>query len=842
MKEKYYRNRLGITVILFTFIPVIIFAGLFYRQVYDKRVECHIAENEMRMHTEVDALKNEIIRQSNLIVKLSKTLSFSDDSFSKLGNLEKKYIDFQSIVVEDQADYDKIFSQELKVNSVHGEGVPLYHMDSNGILFIAYPIDEMKENQRYLVGQIDTTSIVNWFTGMAPDVHVSVFANGELLYETNMVKGMDDSVYDMISEIPDTIRFSGDNRTYIAFKELLPEYNTEIYVFREDKTIDFYRGLQREYLVKIFFMILISALVTYFVSLKLNHPFVNIKMVAKKIIDGDYDATIENVEDELLSLNLSFNKIANTHREKNEEFVQYAMTMLEKNENLTLLNKELENSYDQLKAITEMLEYSKEKYQALFDHIKEFIWVFDQEGIITYANAVMCEKLAYEADELIGRHFLDVFIRFDEDAVATKEELIEQLLRRDYSNLSIWMSTQSGEEILVSANSKRTFKNGVLQGAQGTARTVDFEEMLQNRILRKNREFEIVKEITWSLANSRTLESLLKTVVQKVELLFKPEVCTVRIVEGDQLIYKVGIGEYSHYARTSDFAINDDFSGIAVKENRILRVHDFDNTNFYDRASVADLLKEVDEIIVIPLENKGVIHGTINIGLAESLTDVEVKIAKALANQASIGIEKMKLYDQLKEDYMNTIRVLASAVEAKDKYTEGHSYRVSLLAKRIGEELNMNVFELEELEIAGMLHDIGKIGIDDEILTKKGALSKAEYAIMKSHPTIGKRILEPIGLSDNIIQGIYMHHKRYDLSGYPEEESIERLGIYPSVIGVADALDAITSNRTYSDEKSLQYALDEIRKYKGSQFAPEVVEALESIVDHDESSLMSIIN
>lgn len=842
MKEKYYRNRIGITVILFTFIPVMIFAGLFYRQVYAKRVECHLAENEMRMQTKVDTLKNEIIRQSNLIVKLSETLSFSDESYSKLDNLEKKYINFQSIAVEDEAGYYEIFRQELNSNRVHRVGYPFYHVDNNGMLFIAYPIDGLKEEQKYLVGQIDTIDTVNWFTNIAPDIHVSVFANGVSLYETNMIKGMDENVYDMISETPDTIKLSGDHRTYIAFKELLPEYKAEIYVFREDRTIELYRALQREYLAKVFFMILISALVTYFVSLKLNHPFVNIKLVAKQIIDGDYDAKIENVEDELLSLNLSFNKIANTHKEKNEEFVQYAMTMLEKNENLTLLNKELESSYDQLKAITEMLEYSKEKYQALFDHIKEFIWVFDQEGTITYANAVMCEKLGYTADELIGRHFLDVFIRFDEDAIATEDELIDQLLRRDYSNLSIWMSTQSGEELLVSANSKRTFKNGILQGAQGTARTVDFEEMLQNRILRKNREFEIVKEITWSLANSRTLESLLKTVVQKVELLFKPEICTIRIVEGDQLIYKMGMGEYAHYARTSDFAINDDFSGIAVKENRVLRVHDFDNTNFYDRAAMSAILEEVDEIIVIPLENKGVIHGTINIGLAESLTDVEVKIAKALANQASIGIEKMKLYDQLKEDYMNTIRVLASAVEAKDKYTEGHSYRVSLLAKRIGEELNMDVLELEELEIAGMLHDIGKIGIDDEILTKKGALSTAEYTVMKSHPTIGKRILEPIGLSDNIIQGIYMHHKRYDLSGYPEEEGIERLGIYPSVIGVADALDAITSKRTYSDEKSLQYALDEIKKYKGSQFAPEVVEALELIVNQDELSLISIIN
>jgi PAS domain S-box-containing protein len=489
-----------------------------------------------------------------------------------------------------------------------------------------------------------------------------------------------------------------------------------------------------------------------------------------------------------------------------------------------------------------MLEYSKEKYRALFDHIKELIWVFDQNGYIAYTNAVMCEKLGYKETEIVGRHFFDFFIRFDEEEIAPHDQLIDQLLRRDYNNLGMWFKTKNNEEILVSANSKRTFKNGVLQGAQGTARTIDFEEMLQNRVLRKNREFEIIKEITWSLTESRTLESLLEKVVQKVEELFKPEICTIRTVEGEQLIYKMGMGEYAKYARTSNFNINDDFTGIAVKENRILRVRDFENTNFYDKESIEHLLEKVEEIIVIPLENIGVIHGTINIGLAQPLTNVEVKIVKALANQASIGIEKMKLHEQLKEEYMNTIRVLATAVEAKDKYTEGHSSRVSLFAKRIGQAMNMNPLELEELEIAGMLHDIGKIGIDDEILTKKGSLTQEEYTIMKSHPTIGKKILEPIGLSEKIMAGIYLHHKRYDLKGYPEEEEIERLDIYPLVIGVADALDAITSTRTYSDEKSLYFALREIQKYKGSQFSPQVVEALEMVVENDESSLMAIIN
>jgi HD-GYP domain-containing protein (c-di-GMP phosphodiesterase class II) len=164
-----------------------------------------------------------------------------------------------------------------------------------------------------------------------------------------------------------------------------------------------------------------------------------------------------------------------------------------------------------------------------------------------------------------------------------------------------------------------------------------------------------------------------------------------------------------------------------------------------------------------------------------------------------------------------------------------------MLVKRLGQELKLGPKALEDLEIAGMLHDIGKIGIDDAILTKKGGLTDEEYSIMKSHPTISKKILEPIGLSKEIIDGVYLHHKRYDLKGYPVDEKLDVLMLYPSVIGVADAFDAMTSNRTYSKEKSIADAMSEINKYKGSQFSPAVVEALEKILEEDESSIQAII-
>jgi len=149
---------------------------------------------------------------------------------------------------------------------------------------------------------------------------------------------------------------------------------------------------------------------------------------------------------------------------------------------------------------------------------------------------------------------------------------------------------------------------------------------------------------------------------------------------------------------------------------------------------------------------------------------------------------------------------------------------------------------LDDIEISGLLHDIGKIGIGDAILTKPGHLSTEEFEQIKRHPSIGNKIVQPIGLSQSIIDGILYHHKRFDLKGYPENEKLEMLPLVSSIIGVADAFDAMTSNRSYTKKKSIENAIEEIRLHRATQFCPVVVEALEKIGLHAMDTLKTILN
>lgn len=175
----------------------------------------------------------------------------------------------------------------------------------------------------------------------------------------------------------------------------------------------------------------------------------------------------------------------------------------------------------------------------------------------------------------------------------------------------------------------------------------------------------------------------------------------------------------------------------------------------------------------------------------------------------------------------NLISALVSAIEAKDKYTLGHSERVSKYATDIAKKLNLPEKQINDVKIAGMLHDIGKIGIADEILNKPARLSKDEFEEMKRHPSIGTWILNNLNLSENTINAINYHHERYDGKGYPLGMSGKDLPIETQIISLSDAYDAMTSERPYRDAMSPEDAINEIKKNADTQFNPTLVAILE---------------
>ena len=179
-----------------------------------------------------------------------------------------------------------------------------------------------------------------------------------------------------------------------------------------------------------------------------------------------------------------------------------------------------------------------------------------------------------------------------------------------------------------------------------------------------------------------------------------------------------------------------------------------------------------------------------------------------------------------KELFVGTVKALAAAIDGKDRYTRGHSERVSRVSVAIGQRLGMDEEELEKLRISALLHDVGKIGIDDSILKKPSALTDEEFEIMKSHPQQGYKIMKNIPAMKEFLPGMYMHHEMVDGKGYPQGLKDEEIPLQAKIVSVADTFDAMTIDRPYQKGMKLPDALERIKSFVGTRYDLKVVDAL----------------
>jgi len=192
-----------------------------------------------------------------------------------------------------------------------------------------------------------------------------------------------------------------------------------------------------------------------------------------------------------------------------------------------------------------------------------------------------------------------------------------------------------------------------------------------------------------------------------------------------------------------------------------------------------------------------------------------------------------ELYTKMRKMYLETIRALAAAIDAKDPYTKGHSERVAETSVALAQELNLSGRDIENIEYTALLHDIGKIGIADSILGKKDSLTSQEFDKIKEHTIMGANIIEPIDFLKNSYWAIYHHHERYNGGGYPDGLKAKDIPLCARIIGVADAYDAMGSDRPYRKKLSKEKILKEFTEQSGKQFDPQIVNALMLILKRE---------
>jgi HD-GYP domain-containing protein (c-di-GMP phosphodiesterase class II) len=214
----------------------------------------------------------------------------------------------------------------------------------------------------------------------------------------------------------------------------------------------------------------------------------------------------------------------------------------------------------------------------------------------------------------------------------------------------------------------------------------------------------------------------------------------------------------------------------------------------------------------------------------------DIKLFSSVAGSCAVFIENGRLFTDLKELFIGSLKALTSSIDAKDQYTRGHSDRVAFISRWIAERLAPEELEEEQIHriyLAGLLHDIGKIGIDEAVLRKNGKLTEQELDRVRKHPSIGAGILSAIKQMRDIVPAVLCHHERVDGKGYPAGLVGNQVPLTGKIVGLADSFDAMTSKRTYRDARTVEEALVEIEKGIGTQFDEKVARAfLNSDVYH----------
>lgn len=344
-------------------------------------------------------------------------------------------------------------------------------------------------------------------------------------------------------------------------------------------------------------------------------------------------------------------------------------------------------------------------------------------------------------------------------------------------------------------------------------------EALTRRVL----ELSLLHDTSRVLSSSRDLKQSINTVLESTLKVFDADIGCMSIIDDET-------GELTTGLCRSNSSVNPKgrlyleriIAEKVVEEGKAVRFNRFQDKRAPITTKAMGNLKSVLAVPII-LENRAL--GMISAGNVKQVTftDEDEKLLVTLAGQTAVALENTKLFESLENAYLETVRALAAAVDAKDSYTRGHSEQVAKYALMVAEELNLSEEEKVAIETSAYLHDIGKIGIGDDVLLKEGILDESEISIIRSHPLLGANILRSVTFPWKVVPAVLHHHEHYSGGGYPAGLKKREIPLGARILALADAFDAITSDRPYRKARSMEEAVEELKRCAGTQFDPTLV-------------------
>ncbi len=347
---------------------------------------------------------------------------------------------------------------------------------------------------------------------------------------------------------------------------------------------------------------------------------------------------------------------------------------------------------------------------------------------------------------------------------------------------------------------------------------------LRTRELKKSKDqLSVLYQIFRTISSTLKLDDILQTILDFSIKISGAGRGSIMLLDKKQRIFSIKI-PYDKSEKNIDkiiFDENENTIGWVVKNKKFLYIEDLENDKRFSKIKI--IRRRIKQLLIIPIIVEDKVTGVINLENTSLSPDI-INLLRSFSEGAAVAINNARLYQKIQDSYFEIVKALAQAIEAKDPYTHGHSERVMEYAVLIAQKLGLPEVEIESLRYAAILHDIGKIGVRGIVLNNLNGLTGEEYDEIKKHPLVGEGIIKPIELLQPIRPLIRHHHEWYNGKGYPGGLSGENIPLGARILAVVDAYDAMKSDRPYRKALTEETVIQELKRGKGTQFDPKIVE------------------
>jgi len=347
---------------------------------------------------------------------------------------------------------------------------------------------------------------------------------------------------------------------------------------------------------------------------------------------------------------------------------------------------------------------------------------------------------------------------------------------------------------------------------------------------RKVNQFATLVELGTILNSTLEPKEVRRRAMQAATRLMNCEAGSLLLIdeEKNELFFEVALGDKGEAVKEVRLKMGEGIAGWVAEHGVPLVVPDVTKDSRHSTSVDEKSGYTTKNILCIPVLVKqkvvGVLQAINKLG-NEPFSEEDIELFQLLANQVAIAIENSNLYEEIHAAFLEVSEALAQSIEKRDPYTGGHTKRVLAFSLAIAKYMNLSTGEIENLKVAAILHDIGKIGVEDRILRKKEKLTEEEYKEIQKHPIVGTEIIGHIKQLKDVIPGMRYHHERADGKGYPDRLKGVNIPLIARIISVADTYDAMTTNRPYHNALDEAEAIAELKRCAGLQFEKDVVEA-----------------